>query len=89
LRYCLDKNNIRPHTERSALNNDPWSWSNNLKEVCKKVVEIAKRFAFDQAANGIDPLIARRFVATFFACSVVDRLLGKRIGSRFESVSIF
>lgn len=31
-----------------------------------KVAELAKRFAIDPAAHGLDPLIAQRFVATFF-----------------------
>jgi len=32
-----------------------------------KVAELAKRFAIDPAAHGLDPIIAQRFAATFFA----------------------
>lgn len=31
------------------------------------VAEVAKRFALDPAAYGIDPKIAQRFAATFFS----------------------
>jgi hypothetical protein len=32
-----------------------------------KVAELAKRFAIDPAAHGLDPIVAQRFAATFFS----------------------